>query len=474
MDPLLASAFYNFNYSLVLDLPEELLLKILRCLFRERSGRDPSSVIAFFCLRQVCRRFRRIIDDWEFRLHPFSTYNRCQHCRTSISSTMAHLGNPAFGRHCFEQSVNLQRAQGLVECLQRDHLCKNCQVGAQRRRIAGHSTVCKFAARNDQDWLHCSDCNADHPSSLFSPYERQRPRMRQCIAREGRVRLCQHMTISWEDIESTLAGGIEDERIVNVKGCNHATHSRGCFIPSLGPLAYLLISPGGTVSLGIQWSVHSGPMLGGDVACGAYSAKEMRAVVRELRRDTGRFIVPEQARGHLPEMEAFGNDCDCLTFHKPQKPQEPQASVTTPATRLRLEGHEQLRQGGEHWVFAHGAKAGKVGMRKCPSQMSKAQRGKLPCVIFEYRRSFTVMHAIGGEPDHAWYHALDRDSYDWDGEVGAIETCDDPACRNSYMLTAETRHHRERVTRACEHGGDLEEREAWWTEEAGGIWSTGG
>ncbi|KAM6539171.1 hypothetical protein FALCPG4_000994 [Fusarium falciforme] len=53
-------------------------------------------------------------------------------------------------------------------------------------------------------------------------------------------------------------------------------------------------------------------------------------------------------------------------------------------------------------------------------------------------------------PSHEWYHAMDRNSYSWQGGCGALESCENQACRNYYNLTAVSRHYwRPDISRNC-------------------------
>ncbi|KAF5011671.1 hypothetical protein FDECE_2246 [Fusarium decemcellulare] len=68
MDPLIARQVYNWENSYLYRLPDELIIDILREL------RDDET--SFFCLRQVSRRWRRLINDAELKNPSFSTFNR--------------------------------------------------------------------------------------------------------------------------------------------------------------------------------------------------------------------------------------------------------------------------------------------------------------------------------------------------------------------------------------------------------------
>ncbi|KAK4215432.1 hypothetical protein QBC37DRAFT_398701 [Rhypophila decipiens] len=74
--------------------------------------------------------------------------------------------------------------------------------------------VCKFLAKlanlPEQDFpfrlnlLYCSGCKCRHPARAFSQAERRKPDRRICIGREGYVRLCEHKTLTWAQVEEAL------------------------------------------------------------------------------------------------------------------------------------------------------------------------------------------------------------------------------------------------------------------------------
>src|SRR5512140_1183769 len=57
------------------------------------------------------------------------------------------------------------------------------------------------------EYLHCSGCDEDHAAGYFSRTQQYQPAAtRLCIGRQGFIRLCEHKTVHWNDVEQFLLG----------------------------------------------------------------------------------------------------------------------------------------------------------------------------------------------------------------------------------------------------------------------------
>ncbi|KAK0707647.1 hypothetical protein B0H67DRAFT_685919 [Lasiosphaeris hirsuta] len=104
MDPLVAAHVHNMNYSPINQLPDELMLQVLRCL-----GDD---LLTMLCLQRVARRFRRIIDDSKI-------------CKAIRADYILWISG-----HIFEMVDRFLKdlREELWRRIQRDGMCDKCRV----------------------------------------------------------------------------------------------------------------------------------------------------------------------------------------------------------------------------------------------------------------------------------------------------------------------------------------------------------
>ncbi|RMJ19482.1 hypothetical protein CDV36_000849 [Fusarium kuroshium] len=144
------------------------------------------------------------------------------------------------------------------------------------------------------------------------------------------------------------------------------------------------------------------------VSTDGYRATEIRAATQRLRADASQFIVPEQRLGHLPEMECFVEDCDCLFYDGLERPNEANSHHESLSTIVLSRAHSIQAANG-------------MRVHSC---FTRASPNKLPCLFFQYNMKIFGSDSLGG-PNHQWFHALDPVSYKYSGLVGARETCAD-------------------------------------------------
>ncbi|RMJ02469.1 hypothetical protein CDV36_015262 [Fusarium kuroshium] len=443
MNPLAARTQYNFENSPMYSAPDEILLMAMRYL-------DDEDKAAFFSLRQVSRPGGR-------------------------------RGDP----------VQLDEA---ASRLRRDLLCASCQRGYSNRKSHGLSAACKFGTHEqDKEWLHCSGCKVDHRSTVFTSEEKMKPQNeRLCIGRQGYVRLCEHEVITWTDIEACLAQARREPSTRPRK----LVEIRVCEIPGSGHKQRLGYNISGrheatllcadtpefarfNFSLQLKWRVHLERVAAPEMGMSRPpTTEEMQAMAQVLRLEGAGSILPAEGPFHLPEMDCFSAPWDCCRLrHGVQKGAE--QATSKPITRLPLE---------EIWTSEHAVDGTCTGPHAAsiPSWRGglrlaiRSWRGPLfreSGLEFTYGKIFSVddkkTNVYGADgvtltPNHDWYHAMDRNSYSWQGGCGALESCENRSCRNHYNLTPMSLHFEPDISRNCEcelEGTDGEDQEEGYETE---------
>lgn len=248
-----------------------------------------------------------------------------------------------------------------------------------------------------------------------------------CVAKESYIRLCQHEVIRWDDIQPYVTSGSR-HRCEVIKVCKHASHSVACCRQDSCPTATVWadsIAGERVVIVRLSWQPHLGPNLSpGPLDSQQYRATEIRSITRRLRADAAQYIAPELRLGHLPEMECFSKNCDCLLYDGLDKSSEANSDHKRLSSMAVDDPHVRRAANG-------------MKIRPC---FRMAVLDKLPCLVFQYDKAIFSCHSLGG-PDHQWFHALDPASYEYSGLVGARETCVDAACRNHFRVTVGIPHH---------------------------------
>ncbi|KAL3419567.1 hypothetical protein PVAG01_08065 [Phlyctema vagabunda] len=184
MDPLVARAYHNLNKSWLQQFPTEILLMIMEQL-------EDSDLLR---LRRTSRIF------------------------------LIHFGLRAFER-CHQRSHNLRKE--LWQCsstadakrgsrppddILKEMYCTSCFTACSSRYAGGPTP--------EQDYFHCGGCGSDHQAQAFSATQIQKPPAeRICIGREGRFKLCKHVSLGWSDVVKALESGN-----MMIAECSHRSH----------------------------------------------------------------------------------------------------------------------------------------------------------------------------------------------------------------------------------------------------------
>ncbi|KAH7232306.1 uncharacterized protein BKA55DRAFT_710791 [Fusarium redolens] len=116
---------------------DEIVMLIINDIYK---GTDKPSIFAFFVLRQVSQRFRRLTQDKTFDSHVFSNKDCCERCLSSSGFWARKENTPTVTdnldgsscreRHCFGYKINRAGicSKGLGDLIRKEKLCSPCQT----------------------------------------------------------------------------------------------------------------------------------------------------------------------------------------------------------------------------------------------------------------------------------------------------------------------------------------------------------
>lgn len=483
VDPLLAACAHNKKFSLLLKLPDEILLTIIEYLLQ-------SDTLGIYYLRRVCRRLRYLTEDdtlspGHLRVPPTYMYYPNTHMlhRDRFVSREATAVNgyslPLCGGRKFEKIIRKQT------------LCKPCQNASENALLY----KCVFT-ETPTTHLYCAGCETYHASNAFSHTQRQDGHTdRICIGREGRLRLCEHVSISWADIRAHLTASagkpdfckaVSDFHVV----CKDPSHKFACKSTSriasseescndhTRPCARLQINQNSALlrwtplTLVLCWKPYSSTKILTAPENGQIEATKLRELFAEYGKNAARFIVPGPSQNPLPEMLCFDPDeCGHILYRNGKRPE------ATPYTRLRTP-HPSSKNGpvtnteycsdadhqdpsrftGLGWTQHHvefNEARGQSGIYVHECDERHDSQDTTRCLMTSYRRAISLdvvdSRRPGAlNPSHEWFHAIDQDSYPniragrrdpWPSVTAYLDTCStttrprcpDAACRNYYQ-----------------------------------------
>lgn len=425
IDPLIAAQTHNIKNCRLTRLPEELLLCILN-----HVGDD---AVTLRCLRRVSRTFRRLIYDdglWERVKAP-------HWCRVSdfMTETTGNLSED-------EQKL-------LKRHLQTDGMCRECSLWcdvAVRGRLRwimqamSLDTIdpmsryeCKFLSRTGRR-LKCHGCGTRQNIQTFSGSEQGPSKEnRRCLGRQGAVQLCEHVHVSWADIENHIN---EWERRMprewraedwsacldhfNIE-CRDPSHDKRCTAAENPTWPRASLRTGTydrtVVVLSLEWSPHSGIDVFTQNADGQARTPDVRELFREYRQGTGGILFPSHPANPLPEMACFHSaKCRCLYYEtggskmaddkkRSRNDILPNGLCTNVSWLAQFDNlHRTYR--GSHDLWTEEVRIGKHS----PTARNSS------CLITTYERQFLLFKKADRgtkrmNPGHAWFHAMDPDTY---------------------------------------------------------------
>ena len=419
MDPLIASHVYNIKNSTLASLPEEILLRIL-----ELIGDD---AVTLHCLRRVSRVFRRLVYEpgiWRHLpsaelLLPSSDKRRQMYRRLKKDGTCdrCKLWCPVPVRGLFRQII------------QWFHLC-----------ITGEEHRCGFFESGLSRLPHCHPCGTHHDIRAFS-----HPRMdyRICLGRQGLVQLCEHVHISWANIEGHISKW-RKQRLGNWQAedweacfndfsieCQDPSHNTRCTADEAPTWPRARLQTHGDYRhralLILEWKPHSGLDFFTLTASGQAPAAELRKLFYSYRQGAGGVLFPSCYSSPLPEMACFDTtQCRCLSYEVGN------SQALTPGDPLEHENFfNELFPSGDSHFYSRSSPSQNVCVRKhWPRGASVSV-----CLVTIYERRVSLFHMrddVKINPSHDWFHAMDPATYtrpDWGTDP---PLCKDATCMNYY------------------------------------------
>ncbi|KAF5989554.1 hypothetical protein FBULB1_840 [Fusarium bulbicola] len=349
------------------DFPDEVLMPIIHNIYE---ATDKESLFAFFALRQVSRRLRRLTKDEAFDSHIFSDKDCCEQClgpsrilarreSTFASLTGIDLRTPvadahitrltppyielplAREKHCFGNKAKKRGIclKGLDDFVRKGQTCSTCQKGLDVRKRNGASLKCKFAPRHSSDWKFCEACRFSHPSSCFSAGQDE------CLARTGYIRLCEHKVLNWDYVRYFLNGpdtSSNRSQKVEIMRCDDPSHHSPCSGGVGGPKAETITYATGGGLLLLTFTGNSdADLVPSDVSgdtpysmnYGTGTMTLPMSVIKEaiqtVREKGGKDFAPERQLGVLPEFSGLNLEdvsTDTSSYDDPVKVIHPKGS----------------------------------------------------------------------------------------------------------------------------------------------------
>lgn len=420
-DPLIAAQIQNMKESHLARLPEELLLCVL-----DSIGDD---IVALFCLRRVSRKFRRVINTkriWEHMRLPL-WWQRNEICTDTPN---------VFSNDERQQMHRLLRHNGMCDD------CKPwCRVSPQGWSICAEQLLimyaidhrldgaCKFQAFSS-DRLDCHGCGTSQNVGTFAPSDQDPSykEYRQCLGRQGAVKLCEHVRVYWSDIESHMMewkrrrpGGWDEEDwkacMDNFRvECRDPSHEGECAAGDgpMWPRARLedAVSGPRTVILSLEWNHHSRLDALTYHPGGRARASDIRALIKECRAGAGGILFSSARPDSLPEMECYDSTkCRCL-YYQVEGDETPVTESPQPNHRLPL-SHTFPRCGHPHRV----SRGSPDHLTESFDATNHGTTGADPsCLVMRYQRRVALFKRENRgtkhmNPGHAWFHAMDPGTY---------------------------------------------------------------
>ncbi|KAI1165941.1 hypothetical protein F5B18DRAFT_609249, partial [Nemania serpens] len=248
------------------------------------------------------------------------------------------------------------------------------------------------------------------------------------MGRQGAVRLCEHVCISWITIEKHI---IKWQRRkpgdwqacfdhFNIE-CHHRSHNTRCTAESspTWPRARLQSGVDDWVVLTFEWAPHSGFDFFTFTPDGRMPASELRELFCKYRQGLAGMLLPSQHPGSIPEMACFRDDCTCVHYKTGD-------DETQQRTIERLPCHA-----ASHSITRQGQIVKRVSMsRHGPKGLDST------CLITTYQLEIPICRKTDRRgtvnPTHEWLHAMDGNTYPHPIARGVMPLCKDKDCVNYY------------------------------------------
>ena len=192
--PITGPMLHNATRSPLARLPEDILLRIM----------EHADDVSILCLRRTCRTMLWLLSSGGDKT-PSKQFDR-------LFDGAFNQGPPRGRKYITKPEKVPEAAKDRLRLLlQRDMYCESCR----------NPDLKKAEKKLQLKKLYCSGCKRRHPAGHFSQSQRSN-KTRVCIGREGYVRVCQHHTVSWAEIEAFMASST---RRVDSLFCNDPSHN---------------------------------------------------------------------------------------------------------------------------------------------------------------------------------------------------------------------------------------------------------
>ncbi|EWZ31167.1 hypothetical protein FOWG_16095 [Fusarium oxysporum f. sp. lycopersici MN25] len=371
-------------------LPDEILLMIVSCM---SDPDDKLSLFTFFALRQVSRRFRRLLQAEDFITHPFSHKGCCQLCSDGCKDKYLSPICPPGGRHCFDY-----KSFGDVQ-----NEIMDGNVSTEGRWGAGGF------------------------------YQAKLPNGRVCIANEGYIRICEHKTLTRADIQLLQPSEVHEDRPLFVTSCDHPEHKVPCNYNFDYTRVFATNYGGCGIMLHILRQGHSGSDRSILHQSGYLHRHKLNDSLRKIRQNGGQLFLPQRGPNTLPVWNAI-SEIDRSEV------------VSTEEDLIKLRGGwGYMNRQRRHNLTFLGPE--RIACGHCRYDKS--------CIVVNYHRKIRFADRGLSCAPHDCFHAIDRKSYVYNGSAGVPEACNNDVCRNHYVGQEDQVYQWiQSVNRLCEIGDD--------------------
>ena len=404
------------------------------------------SPLGIQCLKRVFRLFLRL------------------YCSPAFSNIHQGTEGPGVYAHWYESKYERFPSKQLTDLLNKDIMeyCRDCQ---QRRSKWDWG---KKLSSLTMDYLHCSGCNVDHPTCLFSKAQRLKlSKNRICIGREGFVRLCDHYVITWNEVINIaleLRKLNTSSATVFLKDCKYISHApqhmhseiiSGVNLEMLLPTVKVSGCRNENIKVDLEWLGYLDLSRTGFNEDGYNKIATPTLIRQELekfRQGAAEYIAPEFSPGRLTEMNCFDpNRCSCLRYAGVE--QLPHGWQLTPCQGIQVACREDPSNNilwplrsfqdnnfpmGKGRIEAHDVAVYTTGLSPTSVVMIRMEPycKESQHLRISYHRRATIL-PVGSCYDRVswvWCQMLDPDSYSLtdDMETFGIFWCWQKGCRNYY------------------------------------------
>ncbi|KAF5646069.1 hypothetical protein F25303_5533 [Fusarium sp. NRRL 25303] len=241
------------------------------------------------------------------------------------------------------------------------------------------------------------------------------PEGRTYIANKGRIRICEHKTLTRADTKLLLPDEVPEYRPVFLTSCDHPEHKVPCndnfdYTDQTSRL-FATNSYGLGIMLHILWQGHSGSDRSILHQNGYLHRHKLNDSLRKIRQNGGNLFLLKRGPNTLPEWNVI-SEIDRSEV------------VSSGEDLIKLRGGwgYMNRQRRHNLAF--------LGPERIACGHCKYDKS---CIVVNYHRKILFSNPYSSWAPHQWFHAIYRKSYVYNGTAGVPETCVIGTCRISYV-----------------------------------------